>query len=391
MYSSLFIFMSTILLRYSAIGKYHVVKAFPTVTLLKRTTSSSSKHTSNLESSVQLTRGESNELTRSLFSFRRKKPNTKVVTDIDDTVVSSGGINIFGITLGGIDNQYKRGQFYPGVIQFALEMSKSTGKQNLPPKVSVLTARAREFKFALALKATGKLCSAYRSIGELNGLKDWGIGEVYYGSVAEWILHNRKGIRKFRNFEIMMEQDTASGIDQYVLIGDTGEKDEEAGERIAKKYPQKMRAIFLHSVYNWRASQKKLKLETLPLDRQVNGVPILYFRTYVGAAIKAQRKNLISKDAVRRVAQQAVTELTQLDEGKGKFKLLQELKNKKFGGLKAQESQWKELLIDLNSSPFLRDLIPQTKLKLLENSKEASIENNQIKTPSKLRIPVLDI
>ena len=28
---------------------------------------------------------------------------TKVVTDIDDTVVSSGGLNIFGITLGGID------------------------------------------------------------------------------------------------------------------------------------------------------------------------------------------------------------------------------------------------------------------------------------------------
>lgn len=28
---------------------------------------------------------------------------TKVVTDIDDTVVSSGGLNIFGIALGGID------------------------------------------------------------------------------------------------------------------------------------------------------------------------------------------------------------------------------------------------------------------------------------------------
>ena len=64
-------------------------------------------------------------------------------------------------------------------------------RNSLPSKVSVLTARAREFKFALgeilvdahdfssilipffyiiALKSSGKLCSAYRSTGEVNGI-----------------------------------------------------------------------------------------------------------------------------------------------------------------------------------------------------------------------------
>jgi hypothetical protein len=32
-----------------------------------------------------------------------KTSSSSVVTDIDDTVVSSGGLNIFGIALGGID------------------------------------------------------------------------------------------------------------------------------------------------------------------------------------------------------------------------------------------------------------------------------------------------
>ena len=59
-------------------------------------------------------------------------------------------------------------------------------KKAVPENVAVLTARAREFKFALALKPGDKICSAYRAIGRLNGFNDWGIGEndVYYGSVV---------------------------------------------------------------------------------------------------------------------------------------------------------------------------------------------------------------
>lgn len=49
--------------------------------------------------------------------------------------------------------------------------------KGIPENVAVLTARAREFKFALALKPTDKLCSAYRAIGERNGYGNWGIGK----------------------------------------------------------------------------------------------------------------------------------------------------------------------------------------------------------------------
>lgn len=118
-------------------------------------------------------------------------PIFRVVTDIDDTVKSSGGVKLFGVPLGGIDIQYKRGEFYPGAFQFFFELSAHNRKSKLDiPKVAVLTARAKEFLFALALKPKDKLCSAFRKIGDANGYPGWGVSleHVYYGSVAEWLV-----------------------------------------------------------------------------------------------------------------------------------------------------------------------------------------------------------
>ena len=206
-----------------------------------------------------------------------------------------------------IDTHFKRGDFYPGVSQFVLELSVANRNTKNPPKVAVLTARAREFLFALALKPADKLCTAFRRIGLQNGLSDWGIGEVYYGSVVEWILQNRKGLRKFNNFEIMLRKDAIEGVrDQYVLIGDTGEKDEDAGLRIARLYPQRIKAVFLHAV----TGKKDRSSFIVPEDKVVNGIPFLYFQTYVGAAVKAKNIGLLDASAVERVIRQARIDLS---------------------------------------------------------------------------------
>jgi hypothetical protein len=112
---------------------------------------------------------------------------TQVISDVDDTLKSSGGVKIGDIALGGIDVQYDRGDFYPGVFQFMLELSMSTGDKLSPPKVAVLTARAEEFKVALELKDDSKLAVAFRKTGEALGIDGWGLGPVLYGSVAEWV------------------------------------------------------------------------------------------------------------------------------------------------------------------------------------------------------------
>lgn len=273
-------------------------------------------------------------------------PRTRVVTDIDDTVKSSGGLNLFGIALGGIDTQFKRGDFYPGVFQFALELSCS-GARALPEKVAVLTARAREFKFALALKPKDKLCTAFREAGQKNGFSNWGIGPVYYGSVAEWIFQERKGLRKFSNFEKMMRDDTlASGLgpnaSRYILVGDTGEKDEAAGEMIVKKYPSLVRAVFLHVV----SSNKDRAMVTLPKDRKLNNVPIYYFRTYVGAATKAMQANLISPDALGRIIQQSRSDLRKKDPQNAPRRG----ENVPLVALRRRSSKWGELEEDIHQA-----------------------------------------
>ena len=173
-------------------------------------------------------------------------PLTQVVSDIDDTLKSSGGVTVAGVTLGGIDVQYARGEFYPGVFQFMWELSLYSVLLNqrsyddfllekgfttsasstlhpplFPPKVAVLTARAEEFKAALEIKDESKLAQAFRKAGESSKIyptKGWGVGPVLYGSVSEWIIQYRKGLRKFNNFERLLEQDPTGQIMQVCFI-----------------------------------------------------------------------------------------------------------------------------------------------------------------------------
>jgi len=101
----------------------------------------------------------------------------QVISDVDDTLKSSGGIKAAGVPLGGIDTQYERGDFYPGVFEFMFQLSMFPLKEgDLPAKVAVLTARAEEFKAALELKDSSKLAVAFKKTGENGGIRNWGLG-----------------------------------------------------------------------------------------------------------------------------------------------------------------------------------------------------------------------
>jgi hypothetical protein len=238
-------------------------------------------------------------------------PFTQVISDVDDTLKSSGGVKIGDIALGGIDVQYERGEFYPGVFQFMLEMSLSSlppqkdGKL-YPPKVAILTARAEEFKAALELKEDSSLGKAFQKAGNDMGIPKWGLGPVLYGSVAEWVIQERKGLRKFSNFERLIEQDPTGTIMQYVYVGDTGELDQEAGETMLREYPEVVKAVFLHVV-------SEQPYPKVPPPKLINGRPVIFFRTYVGAAAKATQLGLMSEDGLMRVvvaAQEALSEVS---------------------------------------------------------------------------------
>lgn len=161
-----------------------------------------------------------------LSKQRRPLLDSQVITDIDDTVKSSGGIAIAGIALGGVDTSYSRGSFYPGVFQFGLELSDhGSSWRNEVPKMAVLTARAIELIAFLEITPDSPLCKRYAAAAEARGggqgrLAGWGVGEVLYGSVAEWIFQDRKGWRKFENFKVLSSD--APQNRRYVFIGDNG-------------------------------------------------------------------------------------------------------------------------------------------------------------------------
>ena len=222
----------------------------------------------------------------------------RVVTDIDDTIKSSGGVALAGIPLGGVDTSYRRNSFYPGVFSFGAELSANAiGLNRRPARVAVLTARAEEFKWALEIKQSDKICTGFRDAGRARGLADgWGIGPVLYGSVAEWVCQERKGWRKFENFKKLFAANAQQRLG-YVFVGDNGssEKDLEAAEMIIAEFPDALRAVFVHAVSGERQPAP------LPEDHEIDGVPVRYFRTYATAAAKAERLGLMSAGAARRV------------------------------------------------------------------------------------------
>jgi hypothetical protein len=97
-------------------------------------------------------------------------------------------------------------------------------------------------------------------------------------------------------------------------VGDTGERDEEAGERIIAKHGRAVRAVFLHAVSDSRDRSRV----SLPADRIYKGIPVYYFRTYVGAASKACSGGLISTNALKRVIVEAEKNLSALESKKTK-------------------------------------------------------------------------
>ena len=225
----------------------------------------------------------------------------QVVVDVDDTVKSSGNVRILDIPLGGIDAQYERGEFYPGVCDFCFELSNARSD---PEPVAVLTARAEEFAFALRLDDNDKVVKTFRECGRRRNV-EWGVApdRVLYGSAHEWVFQDFKGWRKFLNFQILVERFPQSS---FVFVGDTGERDGEAGELMCYKYVEKMACVLLHVVGT----------SDVPSSYEVNGIPIRFFRTYAGAASICYDLALLERDAVDRVCERALLEASVYDDSR---------------------------------------------------------------------------
>jgi len=135
-----------------------------------------------------------------------------------------------------------------------------------------------------------------------------------YGSVFEWVFQDGKGRRKFTNFERLIQQDPTGTIFQYIYVGDTGELDQEAGETMLREYPEVAKAVFLHVVTDDVEGPPYI-----PAPKLINGHPVVFFRTYVGAAVNAVQLGLMGLDGLRSVITAATEQLSNVPETSNKW------------------------------------------------------------------------
>lgn len=88
-------------------------------------------------------------------------------------------------------------------------------------------------------------------------------------------------------------------------VGDCGELDQEAGEALLREYPAVVQAVFLHVISSDLPSTYPPGGLPIPPGKLINGRPLVFFRTYVGAAAKATQLGLIEADALLRVVEEA--------------------------------------------------------------------------------------
>lgn len=103
-------------------------------------------------------------------------------------------------------------------------------------------------------------------------------------------------------------------VRQYVFVGDIGELDQEAGETMLREYPEVVKAVFLHVV-----TDEVNASPIIPATKFINGRPVVFFRTYVGAAVDAVQLGLMAIDGLRSVIDAAVEKLADVPETSDKW------------------------------------------------------------------------
>ena len=198
----------------------------------------------------------------------------KVLSDIDDTFFSNLK-----------DTRYPKGTVYPGVRAFYEELDKGAGAMpNRLGDLAFLTARPEDEAHVIE-SAT------------LRMLKEKGVtrATILGGDFGHALGNENIAAGKFAKFEEFKSLYPEYG---FVFTGDSGQGDAIFAEKMMTKYPGAAKAAFIHDVVN--TSQEK--------RGEMAQKSVIFFDTYVGAAVEALGKGLVAKTGLARVGRASVEE-----------------------------------------------------------------------------------
>ena len=232
----------------------------------------------------------------------------KILSDVDDTLFSSGGR-----FPAGIDVSYPKGALYPGVLTFYKELDlgvSDTGEWSsgrlgnlvflsARPHVYKDKAESRsylQFEQLRVQKGIGLHCVPTLLAGSL----DSGWRMLFRGDFAALAATK---CANFIQFAQLYPEFT------FVFIGDNGQGDVMAAANMKELLGDRLEGVFIHLVQPIQQTPGYL----IQSDEQRKlWSSFHFFRTYISAALFAAQRELIHDTALTRVASHAITRLIEM-------------------------------------------------------------------------------
>ena len=242
---------------------------------------------------------------------QKQKAWRKILSDVDDTLCSSGGSYP-----AGIDKRYGKKVVYPGVLAFYRELDLGTqGPEEWPENrvgnLVFLSARPHVYK-DMSEKINFAKFEKLRVVGNdgrkgLHTTPSLLAGDISSG--RSYIVNNDMeplALKKFDNFRRYV-----SIYPEFLhfFICDNGQGDVRAGEMMFDFFPYEFGGLYVHLV------QDRTKTHGYEPERwRSKGLKPCFFRTYPEAALDAATRDppLIRDTGLQRVCQDAVKDFLQI-------------------------------------------------------------------------------
>ncbi|RLN02943.1 hypothetical protein BBJ28_00000928 [Nothophytophthora sp. Chile5] len=231
---------------------------------------------------------------------RRQQAWRKVLSDVDDTLYSSGGRYP-----AGLDTRYPRHALYPGVLPFYRELDMgTTGPDEWTDErvgnLVFLSARPHVYKDVSEKKSYAKFAALHEMMG-MHTLPTMLAGNLKSGRAFMWQGDlEPMAQKKFENFG---EYYQLYPEFKHVFVGDNGQGDVRAAELIIEKYgPDALEVGFFQRVQPLEKMYNYHSKEDLERWRKMN---IVFFDTYVGAALEAFRMKKIRLGGLKKICDNA--------------------------------------------------------------------------------------
>lgn len=280
----------------------------------------------------------------------------KILSDVDDTLLSSGGYYP-----AGIDKRYSKKVVYPGVLAFYRELDLGTSgpddwPENRVGNLVFLSARPHVYK-DMSEKSNFAKFERLRAVGKdgrrgMHTTPSLLAGDLASGS--QYITTNDfepLAVKKFQNFKRYV---SIYPEYQHIFVCDNGQGDVKAGEMMHDNFPYEYQATYVHVVqdrqntYGYAPNQWKDK-EFRPC----------FFRTYPEAALHAATREppLILMNGLNRVCSDAVKDFNAIPDKKW-----QSQKQKAERRAELNQSIWKANKVLSNTDKGAVELIQAERL-----------------------------